>query len=200
MVPTLWKASRLVSLSRRVRNTSPRFVDLSWPNRVKRCGILQWRTLNPTTAYPPYPIMLNSACNEWHRILSIYFIYISVYITICIYTYRISLYWYTYSRLFLYAYCIHTYIRVHSWYLSRIRTAIACNELHLLDSPWSVGKTKNFENVSKMILFSDDNNAFLYFWLQVQDHVITFFSVFFSSSTLLDLSILESVSATRNLM
>lgn len=110
MVPTLWKASRLVSLSRRVRNTSPRFVDLSWPNRVKRCGILQWRTLNPTTAYPPYPIMLNSACNEWHRILSIYFIYISVYITICIY--RISLYWYTYSRLFLYAYCIHTYIRV----------------------------------------------------------------------------------------
>lgn len=112
MVPTLWKASRLVSLSRRVRNTSPRFVDLSWPNRVKRCGILQWRTLNPTTAYPPYPIMLNSACNEWHRILSIYFIYISVYITICIYTYRISLYWYTYSRLFLYAYCIHTYIRV----------------------------------------------------------------------------------------
>lgn len=59
---------------------------------------------------------------------------------------------------------LYTYIHtcVHSWYLSRIRTAIACNELHLLDSPWSVGKTKNFENVSKMILFSDDNNAFLF--------------------------------------
>lgn len=84
--------------------------SIFWPNRVKRCGILQWRTLNPTTAYPPYPIMLNSACNEWHRILSIYF-YISVYITICIY-YISYFFVLVHSRLFLYAYCIHTYIRV----------------------------------------------------------------------------------------
>lgn len=111
--------------------------SIFWPNRVKRCGILQWRTLNPTTAYPPYPIMLKSACNEWHRILSIYF-YISVYIIICIY-YISYFFVLVHSRLScMRTVYIHTYVYpcVHSWYLSRIRTApnVACNELHLLDS------------------------------------------------------------------
>lgn len=71
---------------------------------------------------------------------------------------------------------IHT---IHSWYLSRIRTAIACNELHLLLihlDPWI--KTKNFICVSKMIIIFDDNDTSLR--LQVQDRVITFFVCFFS--------------------
>lgn len=96
------------------------------------------------------------------------------------------------SRLFLYAYCIHTYIRVHPWYLSRIRTApdIACNELlHLLDFhlyPWIETNFSVSRNdfIFDIRLFALDENACGAFLYDFKFKTMLYSSCVFSSSTL----------------
>lgn len=135
--------------------------------------------------------MLNSACNEWHRILSIYF-YISVYITICIYTYRISLYWYTLVYSCMRTVYVHTCASVISltdsngtWHcVQRIITLAWL-------SPVSVDRNK-FQCVSKWFYFRHpiicsrrECLRCLSLWLQVQDHVAFFVCFLFLDSWIL---------------